>query len=71
MNLSVARNAFLLIVVAAVAAAVFRIVTAPHRVKERRDTARNVCIGSGGEWLKLGGDEVCRKPESTDTAKKA
>jgi hypothetical protein len=71
MNLSVARNAFLLIVLAAVAAAVFRIVTAPQRVKERRDTARNVCIGSGGEWLKLGNDEICRKPEPTDTAKKA
>ena len=63
MNISFARNAFLLIVLVAVAAAVFRIVTAQQRISERRDTARNVCIGSGGEWLKVGGDEICRKPD--------
>jgi hypothetical protein len=63
MRLSLARSAFMVVALAAVGAAVFRVSTAPERVKERRDTARAVCTSSGGEWVRVGKDEICRKDE--------
>ena len=51
----------------AVVGAVFRVSTAPDRIKERRNTAYSVCIASGGEWVKGERDEACVKP---DAAKK-
>jgi hypothetical protein len=63
MHLPFARNAFVVIVVAAVGAALFRVITAPDRIAERRHTARNVCLHSGGEWVTDGRSEICRRPE--------
>jgi len=63
MNLPFARNAFVVIAVAAVGAALFRVATAPDRIAERRNTARSVCLGNGGEWVSDGRNEICRRPE--------
>ena len=62
MSTSVARLAVAVVTVVAVAGAVFRVSTAPDRIRERRDTALSVCVGSGGEWVKIDRDEICRKP---------
>lgn len=61
MSASLVRYSFALIVIAAVALAIFRIMTAPDRIAERRNTARNVCVGGGGEWVTRGRDEYCRR----------
>ena len=61
MSISVARSAVALIAVVAVVGAVFRVSTAPDRIKERRDTAYAVCLASGGEWVKVDRDEICVK----------
>ena len=72
MNLSFAHSAFVIVVLAAIGATVFRVSTAPERVKERRNTARSVCVGSGGEWIRVGKDEICQKSEpGTGLAKKS
>jgi hypothetical protein len=64
MNNTVARLTVALVVVVAVAGAVFRVSTAPDRIKDRRDTARAVCLASGGQWVKPAGDELCMKADS-------
>ena len=51
-----------LVIVVAVAAATFRISTAPERAQQRRDLARQTCVETGGKWLETGRDGVCRKP---------
>ncbi|HEX3140199.1 MAG TPA: hypothetical protein VHQ87_09100 [Rhizobacter sp.] len=66
MSMSLARNAFVIVVAATIGATVFRISTAPDRIKERRNTARVVCIGQGGEWVQVGSDEICQKNERPD-----
>ena len=63
MSISVARSAVALVAVVAVAGAVFRVSTAPDRIKERRDTAHAVCIASGGQWTTVERDEICVKGE--------
>jgi len=63
MTTNLARSAFVIVVLAAVGASAFRVSTAPERVKERRNTARAVCIGSGGQWIQVGNDEICQKDE--------
>ena len=65
MSISLARSAVALVAVVAVAGAVFRVSTAPDRIKERRNTAYSVCIASGGEWVKGERDEACVKPDGT------
>ncbi|CAN5742734.1 hypothetical protein BH11PSE8_BH11PSE8_45010 [soil metagenome] len=62
-----ARNAVMVVAVAAIGGALFRVATGPDRIKERRSTAQSVCEASGGRWAKVGPDEVCvrvgsRKP---------
>ena len=67
MSIRLAGSAVALVAVVAVVGAVFRVSTAPDRIKERRATAYSVCIASGGEWVKGERDEACVKP---DAAKK-
>jgi hypothetical protein len=55
-----ARVAVAVVIVASVAGAIVRVVTASDRVRERRETARVACANAGGEWVKLGNDELCR-----------
>jgi hypothetical protein len=71
MYTGVARSAFVIVVLAAVGASVFRVATAPERVKERRNTARSVCVGSGGAWVQIGKDEICQRDEQGLQAKKS
>jgi hypothetical protein len=59
------RGTFGLVVVLALGAAVFRVATAPERIKERRETARSVCLSSGGQWVKVQRDEVCQRDTPT------
>jgi len=58
-----ARTAFALVSAIAVSAAVFRIATAPERIRDRHQTARMVCLQTGGEWATVDGNEVCRRTE--------
>jgi len=60
-----ARLAVAVVIVASIAGAVFRVATAPDRARERRETARAACTNAGGEWVKVGSDEVCRRPADT------
>ena len=45
----------------AIVAALFKIATAPERIAERRNTARNVCLAGGGVWVQVGRDEICQR----------
>lgn len=65
MGIRITRTVFLLISLVAVGAAAFRVATAPDRVRERRETARSVCAQTGGEWIKVDNDEICRRPGDT------
>ena len=56
-----ARIAVAVVIVASIAGAIFRVATAPDRVRERREIARAACADAGGEWIKVGSDEICRQ----------
>jgi len=53
---------FALVALALIGVTVFRIASAPDRFKARQETARKVCAESGGEWVLVGRDQICRKP---------
>lgn len=57
------RNMVGVVVVAAVSAALFWVITASDRMSERRNTARTVCTSGGGEWVKTAKHEMCVKAE--------
>jgi hypothetical protein len=48
------------VAVAVLGGTVFRVATAPDRIRDRQETARKVCIERGGEWVTEGRREVCR-----------
>jgi len=62
MAVRIAWTIVVLIIVGAAVSAVFRVATAPDRIRERRDIAKEVCLKSGGEWV-LADDrrEVCKR----------
>lgn len=62
MGIRIAWTIVALIVIAAAVSAVFRVATAPDRIRERRDIAREVCLKSGGEWVHgENSREVCKR----------
>jgi hypothetical protein len=61
MGVRIAWTVVALIILGAVVSALFRVATAPDRIQARRDTAREVCVRSGGEWVIAGRDELCKK----------
>ena len=63
MNTRFARSVFALIAVVALAATAFRIASGPDRVRERRNTAQEVCLATGGSWVMVDDEEICDKPE--------
>jgi hypothetical protein len=67
MSINIVRHGFVLVASVAVGAAVFRVATAPDRIKERRDTAHAVCLSSGGKWVKVERDEMCVRSDSGGT----
>ena len=48
------------LVALAIVALVYRIATAPERIRMRLDTAKASCINAGSEWVKVGHEELCR-----------
>ena len=46
----------------AVSGTVFRVATAPDRIRDRVETARKVCAERGGEWVTVDRREQCRVP---------
>jgi hypothetical protein len=61
MGVRIAWTIVALIIVGAAVSAMFRVATAPERIKERRDMAREVCVKSGGAWVGAGRDEGCKR----------
>jgi hypothetical protein len=61
MGVRIAWSVVALIILGAVVSALFRVATAPDRIQARKDTAREVCVKSGGEWVVAGRDELCKK----------
>jgi len=62
MGIRIAWTIVALIVVAAAVSAAFRVATAPDRIRDRRDMAKEVCLKAGGEWV-VAEDrrEVCKR----------
>jgi hypothetical protein len=62
MAVRIAWTIVVLIIVGAAVSAVFRVATAPDRIRERRDIAKEVCLKAGGEWV-IADDrrEVCKR----------
>ena len=66
MKLRLAGVSIALVVVLTIAAAAFRVWTAPERIRMRLDAAKATCLNGGGEWIKVGREESCRPgPERT------
>jgi hypothetical protein len=61
MGVRIAWTIVVLMIVGAAVSALFRVATAPDRIKERRDMAKEVCVKAGGEWVSSGRDEVCKR----------
>jgi molybdopterin synthase catalytic subunit len=61
MGMRIAWTIVAMIIVGAAVSAMFRVATAPDRIKERRNIAKEVCVKSGGEWVTAGRDEVCKR----------
>lgn len=61
MGVRMAWTVVALIILGAVVSALFRVANAPARIQARKDTARQVCIQTGGEWVIAGRDEVCKR----------
>lgn len=62
MGVRIAWSIVALIIIAAAVSAAFRVATAPDRIRDRRDMAKEVCLKSGGEWV-VSEDrrEVCKR----------
>lgn len=60
MNLNASVIAIALVVALTLAAAVFRVSTAPERIRMRLETAKATCIKAGGEWIKVNREELCQ-----------
>jgi hypothetical protein len=50
------------VTVMAVSGTVFRVATAPERVRDRVATAKRVCTERGGAWVKVEGRDQCQLP---------
>jgi len=62
MGMRIAWTIVALIIVGAAVSAVFRVATAPDRIRERRDMAKEVCLKAGGEWvIAESKKEVCNR----------
>ena len=62
MKFGFGRYAFALVALAAIGLTLFRVATAPERIKERMKTAQSVCVATGGTWTTVNKSEVCVKP---------
>jgi hypothetical protein len=62
MSLRIGRFSFAIVVIGVLAATLFRVSTAPERIKQRRDTAQATCIANAGTWKTVGRTETCERP---------
>ena len=62
LNLRSSSVPILIVAAVSVGAALFRVTTAPERVRDRRDLAQRTCVSLGGEWAVVNHAEVCRRP---------
>ena len=62
MKFGLGRYAFALVAVAVIGLTLFRVSTAPDRIKERMKTAQSVCVSTGGTWTTVDTREICVKP---------
>jgi len=65
MRMDISLVAVGLVVALTVAAASFRVFTAPDRIRVRLDSARRTCLNQGGEWVTVGREESCVLPEAS------
>ena len=66
MKLNVPVLSIAVVVTLTIAAAIFRVSTAPERIRMRLETAKASCINAGGAWIKVGHEESCQPaPERT------
>ena len=62
MAVRIAWALVVLIIIGAAVSAVFRVATAPDRIRERREIAKEVCLKAGGEWIRSDDRrEVCKR----------
>jgi hypothetical protein len=62
MGMRIAWTIVALIVIGAAVSAAFRVATAPDRIRERREIAKEVCLKSGGAWVMVEDrHEVCKR----------
>ena len=62
MGVRIAWTIVALIIIGAAISAIFRVATAPDRIRERRDMAKEVCLKAGGEWVMANNSkEVCKR----------
>lgn len=65
-KLKLAGASIAVVVLLTIAAAAFRVWTAPERIRMRLDAARATCLNAGGQWIKVGREEACKPaPEGT------
>lgn len=60
MKLNPSVLAILSVAVLASLATAFRVSTAPERIRMRVESAKATCVGAGGEWVKVDGEQSCR-----------
>ena len=62
MGIRIAWAIVALIIIGAATSAVFRVATAPDRIRERREMAKEVCLKAGGEWVMAENrKELCKR----------
>lgn len=63
MGVRIAWTIVALIIIGAAISAIFRVATAPDRIRERREMAKEVCLKAGGEWVMANNNsrEVCKR----------
>ena len=60
MRLNVSLVLIVMVVAMTIGGTVFRVWTAPERIRMRLDSAKTSCLNAGGEWVKVGREESCR-----------
>ena len=61
MRLNVSVAIIVGVVALTIVAAIYRVSTAPERIRTRVAAARAACLNAGGQWIKVGRDEVCQQ----------
>lgn len=60
MKIKLSMFAILLVIGLAVLATHYRVSTAPERIRLRAESAKATCLSSGGQWVRVGRDDICQ-----------